>query len=59
MLAFGALSLSNCTHQVAIDSFCTSYRQVIVEKGDGDIHAKLTVKKRILANELAYRECRK
>lgn len=38
------------------DSFCQVYNQVVVEKGDGAITAKSGVKKRILANELIYRD---
>lgn len=55
-LACGALSLSNCTHIPPLDSFCTVYNRVVVAKGDGSITAPLAVKKRILANELIYRE---
>lgn len=38
-----------------MDSYCMTYNQVIVEKGDGTITAKPGVKKRLLANELTYR----
>jgi hypothetical protein len=55
-LAFVALSLSNCTHHVAVDSFCTVYNPVVTAKGDGSITATPGVKKRILANELTFRE---
>jgi len=56
-LPFVILSLSNCVHNpVAIDGFCERYNQVVVEKGDGEIKAKSGVKKRILANELTYRQ---
>lgn len=59
MLLCATLSLSNCTPE-QLDSFCTLYRQVIVEKGDGKINAPLGVKKRLLANEQLYRaECKK
>src|SRR5258708_37055938 len=37
--------------RVSTDSYCQVYNQVIVEKGDGTIVAKVGVKKRILANE--------
>ena len=54
MLCVG-LSLSSCTPE-QIDSFCILYNQVIVQKGDGKITAPPEVKKRLLANELLYRE---
>ncbi len=54
MLCVG-LSLSSCTPE-QIDSFCILYNKVIVEKGDGKITAPPEVKKRLLANELLYRE---
>lgn len=38
-----------------VDSYCAVYNKVIVEKGDGAITAKPGVKKRLLANELTYR----
>lgn len=66
MLIAGSLilSLSNCASlpnpfapQVQVtDSFCQVYNKVVVEKGDGAITAKITVKKRILANELTYKD---
>jgi hypothetical protein len=56
MLACGILSLSSCTHIPPVDSFCSVYNRVVVAKGDGSITAPLPVKKRILANELTYRE---
>lgn len=56
-----SLLLGACAHlEVAGDSYCQVYNQVVVGKGDGQISAPLAVKKRILANELTYRqECRK
>lgn len=51
-----ALSLSSCAHPVPIDSFCQVYTPVVVAKGDGSITASSGVKKRLLANELAYRD---
>ena len=55
MLPLLVLSPSSCTHNpVAIDGYCMQYNKVVIEKGDGDIKAKLSVKKRILANELTY-----
>jgi NAD(P)H-hydrate repair Nnr-like enzyme with NAD(P)H-hydrate dehydratase domain len=55
MLSFVALSPSSCTPE-QIDSFCQVYNKVIVQKGDGTIVASPGVKKRLLANELLYRE---
>jgi len=46
---------SSCTPQ-QIDSFCQVYNQVVVSKGDGTITATSGVKRRLLANEKAYRE---
>lgn len=56
-----SLLLTNCGHApLAIDSYCQVYNPVVVSRGDGQITAPLAVKKRILANELTYRqECRK
>lgn len=57
MLAFAALSLSSCVHTpVPVDSFCRVYNPIVVSRGDGAITATPGVKKRILANELTYRE---
>lgn len=53
------LSLSNCAQLGVVkvtDSFCQVYNKVVVEKGDGSITAKTDVKKRILANELTYKD---
>lgn len=55
MLGLLTLSLSNCT-TVPTDSFCQIYRPVVVQKGDGAIAATVSVKRRILANELTYRD---
>jgi hypothetical protein len=55
MLPFVALNPSSCTPE-QIDSFCQVYNKVIVEKGDGKMVATSGVKKRLLANELLYRE---
>lgn len=50
------LSLSpSCTPE-QVDSFCQVYGKVIVAKGDGKIIASDGVKRRLLANELFYRE---
>ncbi|MBR1230192.1 hypothetical protein JQ600_35445 [Bradyrhizobium sp. AUGA SZCCT0176] len=43
-----------------MDSYCQVYNPVVVQKGDGSITATPGVKKRILANELTYRDqCKK
>jgi hypothetical protein len=55
MLPLLALSPSSCTPE-QIDSFCQVYNKVIVQKGDGKIVASDGVKRRLLANELFYRE---
>lgn len=48
-----------CTPQ-EIDSFCTLYNKVIVEKGDSRIIASDGVKRRLLENEKFYVEnCQK
>jgi hypothetical protein len=52
-------SPSGCTPE-EIDSFCTLYNKVIVEKGDGRIIASEGVKRRLLMNEKFYVEnCQK
>lgn len=57
MLVCAALSLSSCAHAPPpTDSFCQIYNRVVVAKGDGAITATMDVKKRILANELTYRD---
>lgn len=56
------LLLPGCATKLAvpIDSYCQVYNPVVVSRGDGQISAPLAVKKRILANELTYRqECKK
>jgi hypothetical protein len=55
MLSFVALNPSSCTPQ-EIDSFCQLYNQVVLQKGDGTITASPGVKRRLLANELTYRQ---
>jgi hypothetical protein len=55
MLSFVALSPGSCTPQ-EVDSFCLVYNQVILQKGDGSISATTGVKRRLLANELTYRQ---
>ncbi len=54
-LSFVALSPNSCTPE-QVDSFCQVYNQVVVQKGDGAIAAPVGVKKRLLANELFYRQ---
>jgi hypothetical protein len=55
MLSFVALNPSSCTPQ-EVDSFCQVYNQVVLQKGDGTITATQGVKRRLLANELTYRQ---
>jgi hypothetical protein len=57
MTACVALSLGSCAHApVAVDSFCQIYNPVVAAKGDGTITATAGVKRRLLANELTYRQ---
>ncbi len=56
MLVCTALSLSSCAHAPPTDSFCQVYNRVVIAKGDGAITATSGVKKRLLANELTYRD---
>jgi len=57
MMVCATLSLSSCAHAPPpTDSFCQIYNKVILQKGDGKIVASSGVKKRLLANELLYRE---
>ena len=51
-----ALNLSSCAHAPPTDSFCQVYNRVVIAKGDGAITATSGVKKRLLANELTYRD---
>ena len=53
-LSLLALKPNSCTPE-QIDSFCHVYNKVIVQKGDGKIAASDGVKRRLLANELTYR----
>jgi hypothetical protein len=55
-LVCATLSLSSCAHAPPTDSFCQVYSPVVVQKGDGAITATSGVKKRLLANELTYRD---
>lgn len=61
MTGFAALSLASCAHvSPPADSYCSVYVPVVVQKGDGAISATSGVKRRILANELTYRDqCKK
>lgn len=54
-LSLLALSPNSCTPE-QIDSFCVIYNKVIVEKGDSKIVAPIGVKKRLLENELFYKQ---
>lgn len=56
MLVCATLSLSSCAHSPPTDSFCQVYNRVVIAKGDGAITATSGAKKRILANELTYRD---
>lgn len=61
MLCFGFLVML-CQAPAApapIDSYCTSYRRVIVEAGDAAslARARLTIRRRVAGNDLLYR-CR-
>lgn len=47
------MAVNQCTPE-EIDSFCTLYTKVIVEKGDGRIIASEGVKRRLLENEKFY-----
>ncbi len=53
-LSFAVLGPSSCT-QEQVDSFCQLYEKVVT-KGDGQITATPGLKRRLLANELKYRE---
>jgi len=53
LLLAASPSLDQCTPE-QIDSFCQLYTQVIVNKGDSQIKAPLSVKKRLLLNEKLY-----
>jgi hypothetical protein len=55
MLACVALSLNRCA-TLPIDSYCQVYQPVVVAKGDGNIVASSGVKRRMLANELTFRD---
>jgi hypothetical protein len=45
-----------CQHMQAVDSYCSVYSKVVRGKGDGTIAANSEVKKRILANEITFRD---
>lgn len=50
-----AASPSQCTPE-QVDSFCTLYTRVVINKGDAQIQAPLAVKKRLLVNEKLYKQ---
>lgn len=54
MLMLSLASLTSCTPE-QIDSFCLLYKKVIVQKGT-KVAAPPDVKRRLLANELLYRD---
>lgn len=53
------MSMTSCVGlgeipSLAVDSYCTTYQQIIVSKGEGAITATRSVKNRIAANEKTY-----
>ena len=59
VLSLPATDLSKCSEEelrLAADSYCSTYMKVIRAKGEGAITAKSEVKKRILANEITFRQ---
>jgi len=57
MTLCATLSLASCAHTAPqVDSFCQVYNPVVAAKGDGAIIATAGVKRRLLANELTYRQ---
>lgn len=60
MICYGLLFVFWCGTATQIDSFCQVYQPVVQVKGDGSITATPGTKRRILANELLYRQaCKK
>ena len=55
MTLCAVLSLASC-QTTQVNSFCQVYNQVITQKGDGTISASPSVKRKLLANELTYRQ---
>ncbi len=56
LLSLPIVAPHQCQHTQAIDSYCSIYSKVIRGKGEGSITAKSEVKKRILANEVTFRD---
>lgn len=56
MTCFGFVFIMWCGVATPIDSFCQTYQQVVQAAGDGTITASPGVKRRLLANELLYRQ---
>lgn len=57
---YGLIFVMWCQIQAPIDSFCQVYQPIVQSKGDGSITATSGAKRRILANELVYRQqCKK
>jgi hypothetical protein len=54
LLLAASANLEQCTPE-QVDSFCTLYTKVIVNKGDGQIQAPAAVKRRLLVNEKLFR----
>jgi len=48
-------TLNQGPSQIVSDSFCTTYQQIVVDKGDGSMMAAQRVKRRIAANETVFR----
>jgi len=56
MMLCAVLSLGACKTTEVSDSYCSTYQPVVRAAGEGSIAAAAPVKRRILANELTYRE---
>ena len=50
-----ALSNQNKLNLNPFSDFCSRYHEIIIEKGDSEIQAKSSVKKRIAANDIDYK----
>ena len=56
MICLGVLVMwCNLAKPPVVDSFCTTYQPVVLQKGDGIITTTPGAKRRILANEIVYR----
>ncbi len=54
MLMTSCVGLGEIPSLTASDSYCSTYQQIIVTKGEGNITAARSVKNRIAANEKTY-----